>query len=60
MDPIMFHPSNVTLNIALCCVLGLWMIGFHRVSHSNQNTQASIESYHDTLKHYFSFKTKGL
>ncbi len=28
--------------------------------HSNQDTQASIESYHGALKHWFSLETKGL
>jgi hypothetical protein len=38
----------------------LWMVGFCRVPHSNQNTQASIDFYHAILKHWFSFETKGL
>jgi hypothetical protein len=29
------------------------------MSHSNQDTQVSIESYHGTLKHWFSLETKG-
>jgi hypothetical protein len=28
--------------------------------HSNQDTQASIESYHGALKRWFSLETKGL
>jgi hypothetical protein len=36
------------------------MVGFRRVPHSNQDTQASIKSYHRALKCWFSFKTKGL
>jgi hypothetical protein len=31
-----------------------------RLLHSKQDTQASIESYHGDLKHWFSFETKGL
>jgi len=27
---------------------------------SNQDTQTTIESYHDVLKHWFAFDTKGL
>jgi hypothetical protein len=27
----------------------LWMVGVRRVPHSNQDTQASIESYHGSL-----------
>jgi hypothetical protein len=30
------------------------------VPHSNQNTQANIESYHNALKHWRTFDTKGL
>jgi len=37
----------------------LWMVGFHQVPHSNQNTQANIEFYHGALKHWFSFDIKG-
>ncbi len=41
-------------------VVNLWMVGFRQVPHSNQDTQASIESYHGALKHWFSLETKGL
>jgi len=37
----------------------LWMVGVRRVPHSNQNTQASIESYHGALKRWLAFDTKG-
>jgi len=36
------------------------MVGLRQVPHSNQDTQASIESYHGALKHWFSLETKGL
>jgi hypothetical protein len=35
------------------------MVGLGQVSHSNQDTQASIESYHGALKHWFCLETKG-
>jgi len=38
----------------------LWMVGVRRMPHSNQDTQASIESYHGALKHWFALDTKGL
>jgi hypothetical protein len=38
----------------------LWMVGVQRMPHSNQDTQASIESYHGALKHWFALDTKGL
>ncbi len=38
----------------------LQMGRFCRVPHSNQNTQASVKSYHKALKHWFSLETKGL
>jgi hypothetical protein len=38
----------------------LWMVGVRNVPHSNQDTQASIESYHGVLKHWLAFDTKGL
>jgi hypothetical protein len=38
----------------------LWMVGVWRVFHSNQNTQAIIESYHGVLKHWFALDTKNL
>jgi len=38
----------------------LWMVGLHWVPHLNQSTQASIKSYHNALKHWFSLETKGL
>ncbi len=38
----------------------LWMVGVQRVSHSNQDTQTNIESYHGALKHWIAFDTKGL
>jgi hypothetical protein len=38
----------------------LWMVGVRKVPHSNQNTQASIESYHGVLKCWFALDTKGL
>ncbi len=37
----------------------LWMVGVRRVPHSNQDTQASIESYHGALKHWLTLDTKG-
>jgi hypothetical protein len=36
----------------------LWMVGVQRMPHSNQNTQANIESYHGVLKHLFTLDTK--
>jgi hypothetical protein len=36
------------------------MVGLCRVPHSNQDTQASIKSYHGALKCWFFFKIKGL
>jgi hypothetical protein len=39
--------------------IDLWMVGLWRVSHSNQDTQASIESYQGALKRWFSLETKG-
>jgi uncharacterized membrane protein len=38
----------------------LWIVGLCRVPHSNQDTQTSIKSYHEVLKHWFSLETKGL
>ncbi len=38
----------------------MWMVGVQRVPHSNQDTQMSIDSYHDALKHWFVLDTKGL
>jgi hypothetical protein len=38
----------------------LWMVGLCQVPHSNQDTQANIQSYHMALKHWFYLKTKGL
>ncbi len=38
----------------------LWMVGLQQMPHSNQNTQASIKSYHGVLKCKFFFETKGL
>jgi hypothetical protein len=35
------------------------MVGLRQVPHSNQDTQALIESYHGALKHWFSLETKG-
>jgi hypothetical protein len=50
--------NNLKMHIVCCC--RLWMVGLRRVSHSNQDTQTSIESYHGALKHWFSLETKGL
>ncbi len=36
------------------------MVGVQRVPHSNQDTQASIESDHGEVKHWFALDTKGL
>jgi hypothetical protein len=36
------------------------MVKVRRVPHLNQDTQASIKSYHGVLKCWFVFKTKGL
>jgi len=41
------------------CVLELWIIDLRCMPHSNQDTQANIESYHGTLKRWFSLETKG-
>jgi hypothetical protein len=38
----------------------LWMVGVQKMPHSNQDTQASIESYHGALKRWFAFDIKGL
>jgi hypothetical protein len=38
----------------------LWMVGVRRVPHSNQDTQASIESYHGALKCWLALDTKDL
>ncbi len=40
--------------------VNLWMVGFCRVPHSNQDTQTSIKSYHGILKWWLSFETKYL
>jgi len=40
--------------------IDLWMVGLQRVPHSNQDTQASIESNHGALKRWFSLEIKGL
>ncbi len=37
-----------------------WMVGVRRVPHSNQDTQANIESYHGVLKRWLALDTKGL
>ncbi len=52
--------KTLTFMCNMCVRIDLWMVGFHRVSHSNQDTQASIESYHEALKNWFSFDTIGL
>jgi hypothetical protein len=44
----------------LYVVVDLWMARLQRMPHSNQDTQASIESYHGALKRWFSLETKGL
>jgi len=41
-------------------VVELWMVGVQKVPHSNQNTEANIESCHDALKRWFTLDTKGL
>jgi hypothetical protein len=33
---------------------------FAMLSHSNQNTQSNIESYHGALKQWFSFEIKSV
>jgi len=38
----------------------LWMVGVQRMPHSNQDTQANIESYHGALKRWLALDTKGL
>jgi hypothetical protein len=38
----------------------LWMVGVQKMPHSNQDTQARIESYHGSLKHWLALDTKGL
>jgi hypothetical protein len=38
----------------------LWMVGLHQVPHSKKDIQPNIESYHEVLKCWFSFETKGL
>jgi len=38
----------------------LWIGGVRTVPHSNQDTKASIESYHGALKCWLVFYTKGL
>jgi hypothetical protein len=38
----------------------LWMVGVRKVPHSNQDTEANIESYHGVLKHWFALDTKKL
>ncbi len=38
----------------------LGMVGVRRVPHSNQDTQANIESYHGALKRWLTLDTKGL
>jgi len=37
----------------------LWMVGIQKVPHSNQDTQASIESYHGVLKRWFVLDRKS-
>jgi hypothetical protein len=37
----------------------LWMVGVRRVPHSNQDTEANIESYHGALKYWFALDIKG-
>jgi hypothetical protein len=39
-------------------VVDLWMVGLWWMPHWNHDTQASIESYHGALKHWFSLETK--
>jgi hypothetical protein len=36
----------------------LWMVGVQKVRHSNQDTQASIESYHGALKRWLALDIK--
>ncbi len=54
----MFHPSNVTSNIAL----GIVFKGYGRLVFvvCHIPTKTPIEFYHGTLKHWFSFETMGL
>jgi len=50
---------TIIYGCTLYLIVNLWMVGFGRVPHSNQNTQTSIESYHGALKCWFSLETKG-
>jgi len=38
----------------------LWMVDVQQMPHSNQDTQANIESYHGVLKCWFALDIKGL
>ncbi len=58
MNPIMFHPSNVTSNIALCIVFQGYGLLVFVVCYIP--TKTPIEFYHGALKHWFSLETKGL
>jgi len=44
----------------LYLVIDLWMVGLWRMPHLNQDTQASIKSYHGALERQFSLEIKGL
>jgi len=44
----------------LYLIVDLWMVGFQRMPHSNQDTQALIEFYHRALKRWFFLETKRL
>ncbi len=57
-----FHTFELHHGLKICCACPciVWMVRFHQVSHSNQDTQISIKCYHKALKRWFSLETKGL
>jgi hypothetical protein len=56
------HIFELHHGLKLCCACPYKALdgGLCQVPHLNQNTQASIKSYHEVLKHWFFLETKGL
>jgi hypothetical protein len=54
------NTCTIIYGSTLYVIVDLWMVGLRRVPYSNQDTQTSIESYHEALKRWFSLETKGL
>ncbi len=68
MDPLQVacwlftHTQISSWVVSMLCMSmqNFWTVGLHQMSHSNQDTQVSIEFYHGAVNCWFSFETKGL